>query len=159
MKSNLLKTLLILTAFFGVFTVTGESVNAQGRTRRGSLNKAQVDRLIRNLEERVDRFTAQINDSLDNSRLDGTRREDNINERARELESATDELRREFDRHDTWQENRAEVQKCLNIAAGINRVMLRRRFGRATESNWAAVRAELNALARAYNLSFAGRRI
>jgi len=65
-------------------------------------------------------------------------------------------LRREFDRNDSRRENSAEVRKCLNIASDIDVAMRNRRLNRATETNWAAVRTELNALAQAYGLSTVG---
>ncbi len=154
MKNYSLKFLVVIAAIVGSICVL--SVDANSQIRRGNLNRAQIDRLIRNVEERVDRFVAQFDYALDNSRLNNTRREDNLNQRARDLEAATDELRREFDRNDSRRENSAEVRKCLNIASDIDVAMRNRRLNRATENNWRAVRAELNALARAYNLSPTG---
>lgn len=155
MRKNLV-TMFVFAAAVFAFTFLGSTeVNAQ--RKKSKLSKAQVDRIIKNLEERTDVFVSQFNKSLDNSGLNGTKREDNLNERARDLESATDELRREFDRRDTWSENRAEVQKCLNIASGINGTMRNRKLGAATENNWRAVVVELNALAKAYGLSKVGK--
>jgi hypothetical protein len=76
--------------------------------------------------------------------------------RARDLESATDELSREFDRRDAWVENKEEVRRCLNIATDINRNMNNYHYGAPTESNWANVRFELNTLADIYNLPRVG---
>lgn len=154
MKSYVLKTLFIVIAACGIMFVTSENADAQ--RRRGGLNRNQVDRIIRQVEQRTDAFVSIFDRSLDNSRLNGTKREDRLNERARDLESATDELRREFDRNDSLQENRNEVQNCLRIASGINNVIRRRNLGGATEQTWAQVRRELNALARVYNLQGLG---
>lgn len=145
-------SLFFFAAIFAVAVSTPTEANAQRRNRPNRIAKAQVDRLIRSVEDRVDVFVRQFDISLDNSRLNGSRREDNLNQRARDLEGATDELRREFDRRDRWNENRDEVSRCLNIASDINVAMRNRRLNRATENNWANVRAELNALARVYGL-------
>lgn len=145
-----LATLLFFAA--SIFAVTAFNSTEADAQRRNRYTKAQVDRIVTRVEQRVDRFVRQFDRSLDNSRLDGTRREDNLNQRARDLEVATDELRREFDRRDSWYENRDEVRRCLNIATDINVAMRNRRLNRATENNWANVRAELNALARVYDL-------
>ncbi|MEP6925344.1 MAG: hypothetical protein ABI954_12830 [Pyrinomonadaceae bacterium] len=145
-------TLFFFAAAFVTTVLTSTEVNAQRRNRPNRIAKAEVERIIKRVEERTDTFVKQFDSSLDNSRLNGTRREDNLNQRARDLENATDELRREFDRRDTWNENRDEVQKCLNIASDINVAMRNRRFNRATENNWANVRTELNELARVYGL-------
>jgi exonuclease VII large subunit len=153
MKKFLATIFVFLTAVCAVTVSSSTEADAQ---RRNRYTKAQVDNIISRVEQRVDRFVTQFDRSLDNSRLDGTRREDNLNQRARDLEAATDELRREFNRRDRWNENRDEVRRCLNIASDINVAMRNRRLNRATENNWANVRAELNALARVYNLPGVG---
>ena len=120
------------------------------------MTKAQVKAVIDRVENRVDNFVKNYDRSLDRSRLNDTNREDRLNNRARDLENATDELAREFDRRDTWAENRDEVRKCLNIASDIDRNMRNRRLGRETEQNWANVRFELNTLADIYNMPKVG---
>jgi len=155
MKIYKLKFLVVAVALFSSICVLSSS-SADAQIRRNNFSRAQVDRLIRNLEERVDRFVVQFDYALDDSRLNNTKRENRLNERARDLERATDELRREFDRNDSRRENSAEVRKCLNIASDIDVAMRNRQLNRATENNWRAVRTELNVLARAYNLSPTG---
>lgn len=138
-----------------------DAVNAQGKTReaRGKrYTKGQVKQVIKRVETRVDNFVKNYDRALDRSRLDGTKREDWLMKRARDLENATDELRREFDRSDRWIENKDEVRRALNIATDINRNMKRRRYDRKTEANWARVRYELNTLADIYNLPAVGSR-
>lgn len=155
MNKNFLKLFTSLAVLLMVLTLADTSF-AQRRGRGINYTKAQVDRIIKNVEQRTDRFVSQFDNSLDKSRLDGTKREDKLNERARDLETATDELRREFDRRDSWLENKDEVRRCLNIAADINATMRNRKFNRATENNWANVRSELNTLAKVYNLPVIG---
>ena len=75
-----------------------------------------------------------------------------MNQRARDLENDLDALRREFDRTDRYQDTRAQVERALSTADGINGVMRRRRLNANTERLWAQVRSELNALAYVYNL-------
>jgi len=128
--------------------------NAQRRreSRGRALTKAQVKVIISRVEDRVDNFVKNFDKSLDRSKLDGSSREDWLMKRARDLESATDELSREFDRRDAWIENKEEVRRCLNIASDIDRNMRNYRYGAATENNWSRVRYELNSLADVYNL-------
>ena len=156
MKRNLITLLILFLMTFAFMAFNSSEANAQRRSRN-RVAKAQVDRIISNLENRVDAFVGQFNKSLDRSRLNGTKREDRLNERARDLENATDELRDEFDQKDAWAESRDEVRKCLNVASGIDAVMRNRRLDAATESNWAAVRSELNTLARIYGFAQLGR--
>ena len=154
--SLFITSLLFFAAIFVVTVSTVAKTNAQEWKRPNRISKGDVDRIIRNVENRTDVFVKQFDNALDNSRLNGTRREDNLNQRARDLESATDELRREFDRRDRWDDNRDEVRKCLNIASDINVAMRNRRLNRATQNNWANVRSELNTLARVYDLPAIG---
>jgi tetrahydromethanopterin S-methyltransferase subunit B/DNA-directed RNA polymerase subunit L len=129
---------------------------AQRRARRTVYSKQQVEQLLERIEERTDAFSTQLNRSLDRSRLDGSRAEDNITERVSELENATDELRREYDHNDTRRENKPEARSILNTATEVNRIMLRRNFGRQTENLWSRLRTELNALATVYGLPAVG---
>lgn len=146
-----------LAAFLILFAAA-DTANAQRRreVRGRALNKAQVKAIINRVEDRVDNFVKNFDRSLDHSRLDGTPREDWLNKRAKDLESATDELAREFDRRDAWIENREEVRRCLNIASDIDRNMRNYRYGAVTEGNWARVRFELNSLADVYNMPKVG---
>lgn len=150
----------VLTGMVVVFAilVMANSTNAQKtKEARGKrYTKAQVKKVIERVETRVDNFVKNYDKALDDSRLDGTEREDWLMKRARDLENATDELEREFDRSDRWIENKAEVRKCLNIATDINKNMKNRRYDRKTEANWAKVRYELNTLADIYNLPKVG---
>lgn len=150
----------IYRAIFASFAICAAlaalSVPAQAQYGRGYRNraytKAEVDRIIRRVENQSDRFVNSFDRSLDNSRLDGTAREDNLNQRARDLENDLDSLRREFDRTARYQDTRSQVERALSTAEGINGVMRRRRLNANTERLWAQVRSELNALAYVYNL-------
>jgi hypothetical protein len=157
MRSNLMKMFAVAAVMLTVLAIA-DSANAQRRREsRGRLmTKGQVKAVINRVEDRVDNFVKNYDKSLDRSKLDGTSREDWLNKRARALESATDELAREFDRYDAWAENRDEVQRCLNISSDIDRNMLNYHFGPATEANWANVRFELNTLADIYNMPRVG---
>ena len=148
MKNYLLK---IFVGFMAMFIVLAfaETGNAQNRRARG-VTKQQVENLLERIEERSDRFSNQLNKSLDRSRLDGGRTEDNITDRVRDLENATDELRREYDHNDTRRENSAEVRKVFTAAKAVNRIMVRRNFSRQAELSWVRLRNEINALGRLF---------
>jgi hypothetical protein len=120
--------------------------------RARGYTKAEVGVIITRVENRSDDFVRNFDAALDRSGLDGTRREDTLNDRARRLERSLDELRREFDRKESYLATRPEVSRTLNIAAEINQVMRRRRMGAETERQWTLLRVELNTLADVYNL-------
>ncbi|HEX9929219.1 MAG TPA: hypothetical protein VGB02_11840 [Pyrinomonadaceae bacterium] len=151
MQKKLMTMFVFLATVFTVLAFNSAEAAAQRRTR--GADKYAIDQTIRRVETNADAFVAAINDSLDRSRLEDTKLEDRINERARELGDATDKLRREFDRGDSLAENKQYVRNCLNIARTINGIVRRRNFGAKTEGIWAQVRRDLNSLARAYGLS------
>ena len=156
MRKKLKYITTALTIVFAISLLT-EAGSAQGRkTVRAVYSQQQVEQLLERIEERTDHFSNQLNKSLDRSRLDGSRAEDNIAERVSELENATDELRREYDHNDTRGENYPEARKILNTATEVNRIMLVRNFSRQAENSWIRLRTELNTLARVYGLPAVG---
>lgn len=146
---------VIAVASVAIFS-SDASAQRRRETRGRGMTKAQVKVVINRVEDRVDNFVSNYDKSLDKSKLDGSSREDWLMNRARDLERATDELSREFDRRDAWIENKEETRKCLNIASDIDRNMKNHKFGAAAEGNWARVRFELNTLADIYNLPRVG---
>lgn len=157
MKNNLSKLFAGLAAFL-IIAALPDTNYAQRRAARAVYSQQQVEQLLERIEERTDAFSNQLNKSLDRSRLDGSRAEDNIAERVSELENATDELRREYDHNDTRGENRPEAQKILNTATEVNRIMNIRNFSSQAENSWVRLRTELNTLARVYGLPAVGAR-
>jgi archaellum component FlaC len=157
MKNNLLKLFASVAAFL-MFAAQAETNYAQRRASRAIYSQQQVEQLLERIEERTDAFSNQLNKSLDRSRLDGSRVEDNIAERVSELENATDELRREYDHNDTRGENRPEARKILNTATEVNRIMNLRNFSNQAENSWIRLRTELNTLASIYGLPTVGAR-
>lgn len=144
----------VIMAAVALFMVAGASINAEaqrGHRRRG-YTKSQVEQIIRRVENQTDRFVRSFDRSLDQSRADGTRREDTLNQRARDLENAVDLLRQEFDRTDRYHDTRSQVSGVLSVAEDINRAVRRRSLRGATERQWSRVRGELNTLAAVYNL-------
>jgi Ni/Co efflux regulator RcnB len=140
MKKVSLLASVVLLAVGGLGFLTPGSVAAQGTHKR--------------VEERSDAFRKVVDRSLDRSALNGTNREDNINEQIKELENAIDTLRRDFDRAQTWEESRSQVQRVMNEADEVNAIVRRGRWRRGgpVKAEWALVRADLNKLAGIYNL-------
>ncbi len=145
-----------IMAAVALFMLATASTTADAQMRRdyprGYHSKAQVERIIRRVENKSDRFVRSFDNSLDRSRIDGTWREDYLNERARELENSLDSLRREFDRTDRYHDTRAQVANVLGTAERVNMAVRRRRLRNHTERLWEQLRSELNVLAEVYNL-------
>ncbi len=146
-------SLLLLVAFVAtLFVFSDAEAQRRGRGRGRGYTKSDVNRVIQRVETRSDAFVSVLDRALDRSRLDGSRREDELNRLAQQLENQLDTVRRDFDRRDGYYETRPEIARVLNIANNINNTMQRRRLGREAERSWAALRADLNALANVYGL-------
>jgi hypothetical protein len=143
---------IVLATVFSLLLVSA-FVQAQPRAARGRVyTKADVDRIIKRVEDSTDKFKKEFDKALDHSRLNNTNREDQLNEYAKDFEHATDDLRKHFDKTDAWIENKEQVRACLSLASKINVAMRNRRLGPKVESRWANVRFDLNTLAGVYNL-------
>jgi hypothetical protein len=125
---------------------------AQGRARGRNYSKADVERIIKRVEDNSDDFKKLIDREMDRSAIDKTRLEDNIWEQTKDLENALDRLRRKFDRSDTWLETREEVSDVLKEARDINQLLNRVRITGKVQAAWATLRYDLNTLAGVYNL-------
>lgn len=139
---------------FGVVLLSIGPAQAQGTHKGRFYTKAEVEQIIKRVEERSDDFRKVIDRSLDRSAMDGSNREDNINQQVKELESAIDKLRSDFDRAQTWEETRSQVQRVMNEADEVNAIVRRGRWRRGgpVKASWAQVRVDLNRLAGVYNL-------
>lgn len=114
--------------------------------------KRDVSEIIRRVEESSNQFRRDVDRDLDRSRLDGSRREDRINDEVRRFEDALDRLRREFDRNDSWWESRSHVQVALDAARPVATRLRNNRFSSNVENQWRNLRRDLNKLAFVYNL-------
>ena len=119
-----------------------------------TMRKSDVEKVIARLERNANDFRRGLDRWLDNSRIDGTRREDEYNSRVKAFEQATNRLRAEFDRRDKWWETRDQVNDVLEKAKPVSEIMRRggRRYSRDLENQWWTLRRQLNKLATTYRL-------
>jgi hypothetical protein len=134
-----------------VLALAGLSMTAQAQRRPYRATDQQVRQLIRRIENRTNTFRSTLDATLDRSRIDGTRQEDNINQLVGDFENATNQLR---DRFNSRQSVSGDVQNVLNQAALIDSFMRRNRVGVRAERDWASLRLDLNELARTYGVAW-----
>jgi len=127
---------------------------AQGTARGQYYTKKDVERIIKRVEERSNAFRKVVDRQLDRSALNGTQREDDVNQQVKELENAIDKLKKDFKRANTWEETREQVQTVMNEADEVNALVRRGRWrrGGVVRDEWSLVRSDLNRLAGVYNL-------
>lgn len=106
--------------------------------------------LLTRLETRTDRFSNLLPNALDQSRVNGSQREDQVNNLVTNFEHATDVLK---DRFNSNQSTMMDAQQVLQEGARIDTFMRNHRLGNRTEQAWNQVRTDLDRLASAYNVA------
>src|SRR5262245_38607259 len=123
--------------------------------RRGNVG-GKVDettRIINDCEQRTNSFKKTLDRALgrDNVRA-GQGREDQLNRNASNLENALDKVGDSWNRDHNMDKTRGYVRTAIGFANDINVAMRNWNMGGDAESEWSAVRAELNRLAQTFNL-------
>ena len=121
---------------------------AQEPTR---LSDEQVERLLERIEKAADKYRESLDDALDKSPLDDSKREEDINKYVSEFEDATDRLEKRFDDD---KEAADDVREVLTRAARIDGLMGRYTLTDRAQSDWRLVRTDLDELARAYGVAW-----
>jgi len=108
--------------------------------------------VIRNLKSRTREFTRQLDRDLDRGRMNGTRREDQINEIANRFRDAVNDIDNNgyYDnRRGTYGGNN-EMRRVFDLAAQIERSISRANISYQTRNLWSAVRNDLQSLSGGY---------
>jgi predicted metalloprotease len=124
------------------------TANAQQPYR---LSERELKTLLSRIDKGAERFRRSLDKSLDKSRFDGTKAEDDINQFVKDFVEATDKLKSRFD---DKQSASGLVEEVLRRAARIDSFMLRHRLTPRAQRDWQDLRASLDELARAYNVSW-----
>jgi YmgG-like glycine-zipper protein len=126
--------------------------SAQAQTQRPyRISDRQVESALRRVETDADRFRSSFSAALDRSRWNGTSTEDQLNTYVQNFETATDQLRSRFNARNAAA---SDVENVLRQAAFLNDFMLRNRLDMQAMNDWTTLRADLDALARAYNVTW-----
>ena len=110
------------------------------------------------LVDHIQKLTGQFKEAFDkavsHSMIDGTQLEVNAKHRADDLHAAANKLGDVF--HSKKDKNnpavREQADKAIAAASELDRVMFHHRFTDKVQRDWEMLRADLNALARVYEL-------
>jgi hypothetical protein len=118
------------------------------------ISDKEVEEIIHRIESQSDEFRKSLDAALDKSRLNGTRREDDINAFVKNFYNQTKRLHDNFDHH---RSTTSDVQLVLDGAAQIDQFMRRNKLKKQAQKDWATLRSNLDELARAYNMTWVWR--
>ncbi|HKG14059.1 MAG TPA: hypothetical protein VKB12_11985 [Pyrinomonadaceae bacterium] len=116
--------------------------------------RRQLRELARRIDDRSRDLQRDIDRSLDHSRVNGTRREDNINQEARKLRNAAGRFRNVAGDSNDLYRSSDEARQLLEQASQISRMLGRARIDSRTGGNWNQLRNDLRTVADIYNLRF-----
>ena len=158
-----------------IVLIVGTAATAQV----GSFTKAQVGDRIRKVEDGVDEFRKYLENRGDDARQNaqaaqnsGTARrgratstnadsaqqrtkqtKDELDDALSDLNQSTNRLRRKFDPSPNYMETRVQMERVMDDARRVNQVMVKGNYGAQPQRYWAALRANINDLARCYGLT------
>ncbi|HYH86189.1 MAG TPA: hypothetical protein VEX60_12105 [Pyrinomonadaceae bacterium] len=136
----------------------GRNDDRYGR-RNGRISdseRRQLRDVARRISDRSRDLQRDLDRALDRSRHDGTRREDNINNEARQFRDIANRFRNVAGDSNDLHRSRDEASELINAAQRLDRLMGRVRSDSRTHNDWAQIRADLRTVADIYNLRFNG---
>jgi len=122
---------------------------ASGR-RPFRITDQQLDALLDRIEQKSDTFQAALKSSLEHSKFDDTKVENDINQYVRDFEQAADRLEQSYD--DDFMTTGAATE-LLRRAVVIDRFLQRNKLTPSAQNAWLPLRSDLDELAKAYNFT------
>ena len=128
------------------FNITWE----QGHAIGAPVGNVDVKSLCMHIEDVADRFKEALDSALDNSKLNNTSTEDEMNGFVRDFRNATNTLQ------DHYNEDRAkqDAQAVFASAKKINDFLLKHPLTPEVQTSWEPVRTDLDRLAKFYNVKW-----
>ena len=159
---------------------SADSPSTTSWAQTNPFTKPQVADRIRKVEDGVDEFQKYLNNRGEDAKNraasaqgsgattrrqsgdsanTGTRRnqakqtKDDLEDAMDDLNRTTNGLRRKFDPTSNYLETKAQMEQVMDSARRVNQVMTKGNYGTQAERYWAALRTNINDLARCYNLT------
>jgi hypothetical protein len=122
--------------------------------RMSDYERRQLRDLSRRIDDRSGDMQRDVDRLLDRSRINGTNREDHVNDDAREFRRAAERFRNVAGDSDRLDRSRDEARELLQAASHLSRMLGRVRMDGRTSNDWNQIRSDLRAVANIYNLRF-----
>ncbi len=107
---------------------------------------------VRSLKQKARSFTSQLDRDLDRSRINGTRREDQINEVADRFKDAVNDLDNDYyNNRRGYGRNDNEMRRVFDRAADVERAISRIQISYQARNLWNSIRNDLQVISRGYN--------
>src|ERR1043166_8769757 len=118
------------------------------------------DRAVRDSAQRLDRlakdFERDMDRALDRSRVNGTSREDRINEEVHQFRRAAGDFKSRVGNGRDLNRSADEARRVLDEAQQVNRIARPRWFDGRLSSQWSAIEQELRFISDVYGFRYNG---
>jgi molecular chaperone GrpE (heat shock protein) len=168
------------TVFCCAAFLAAVSLSTTTHAQTTSFTKTQIADRIRKVEDGVDQFRKYLEsrggdakDRAESAQSSGatTRRQrsnsanteargnqakqtkDDLEDAMDDLNRTTNRLRRKFDPTPNYLETKVQMEQVMDSGRRVNQVMVKGNYGTQAERYWAALRSNINDLARCYNLT------
>ncbi len=168
------------TVFCCAAFLAAVSLSTTTHAQTTPFTKTQIADRIRKVEDGVDQFRKYLEsrggdakDRAESAQSSGatTRRQrsnsanteargnqakqtkDDLEDAMDDLNRTTNRLRRKFDPTPNYLETKVQMEQVMDSGRRVNQVMLKGNYGTQAERYWAALRSNINDLARSYNLT------
>lgn len=122
----------------------------------GYNNNYQLKNTVKRLKNDSKDFVNFLDNELDRSRLDDSRREDQLNDLAKDFRNAANRLEDRFNDRDLNRSSR-EAQDVINLANRLDNAMRRLRLSRDLTNYWNNIQRQVNEISNAYRYGNNGR--
>ena len=168
------------TVFCCAAFLAAVSLSTTTHAQTTPFTKTQIADRIRKVEDGVDQFRKYLEsrggdakDRAESAQSSGatTRRQrsnsanteargnqakqtkDDLEDAMDDLHRTTNRLRRKFDPTPNYLETKVQMEQVMDSGRRVNQVMVKGNYGTQAERYWAALRSNINDLARCYNLT------
>ena len=139
-----IKTILGIVGFSLLILSLPSLAAAQGYSR------VQLKNDIKRLKNDSRDFSKFVDRDLDKSKYNGSRREDNLNQLARDFRDAAARLESRFGDGRNLNDSRSEANEVLRIANQVDRVMKRAKLSQNVEDYWHQIDNQLDHISQEY---------
>ena len=130
--------------------------NDDGYYNRGRYDERQVRDVAERIKDRSHSLERSVDRFLDNSRVNGTRQEDRINDEVHQFRRVADNFRSRVGNSRDINRSAGEAQQLLNAAYGVDRMLSRLRVDSRTYADWREIEQDLRYVANIYGLRYDG---
>jgi predicted RNA-binding protein with EMAP domain len=160
------RKLVTVTSLFVMVLGLTMVASAQWRNPRGNNDRngngrynANLDSAIKSLRNNARSFENVLDRELDRSRVDGTRREDNLNNLAGNFKNAAEDLDDEFDGYRDMRDSADEARRVVNYGSQLDRGLMNSRLVRNNyqlQNQWNMIERDLRIISQAYRIGYNG---